>query len=694
MQQQKSPLATSIFCAAAPSDTRFLAQWERHLLPLIQIGRITVWSELHLMAGSPRLQQIHDHLDQAQVIIFLLSAEFFASDECMALMERALKGSAHVIPLLLRPVDWETSKLTDLACLPANGQFVTTWDNQDQALYTCVDDLRQLLGLPAVPPQSRKLAHALALHNQNRARMLRRLRRSYTEMMGQSLQGVAWLELGIAFKPDAVQNAANLLLCVESRPEQLLPPGTSITQAYDEAEHELLILGEPGAGKSTLLLNLAELLVVRAEQDETHPLPVILPLSSWATKRSNLEDWIAEQMSEIYDVPRRVSGEWVREERILPLLDGLDEMEETARPACIAAINTYHRDHLAKLVVCSRITEYEAAVENHRLALQGAVVVQPLTHEHMDAYLGRTGKPLAALRSALKKNAALYDLTTTPLMLNILMLTYQGTFVRSLSNKEPLLQKLVWDDYVQRMVARKGKNERYPLSQTRAWLSYLAGQMRNHNQTVFYLEHLQPNWLSARQQQTYAWLAVRLPAIVIGILMSIVVQSFFSFGTSLSSLLQYGILGGFLGGLWHGPMKDLGKRREHRKTWGKRLVKRLAVSACVGLIYGLTFGFDLSPYYTLYDWQAHGLSYGVIMGLASFLLQYLLAAPFHPSISPGNTAPRQWKGGFHFFEAVQGPRALLVVVVTVLSYVLGYVLNEGLSIHQQSYMPLSGPNYG
>ena len=410
--------------------------------------------------------------------------------------------------------------------------------------------------------------------------MLGRLRRAYSDLMQQSLQGTAWLELGLASKPDAIENVTNALFRLPNRPEQPLPPGTSIAQAYDKTGHELLILGEPGAGKSTLLLDLAEHLVVRAEQDPTHPLPIILPLSTWAVRRGSLQGWIAEQLAEIYDVPRKLSAEWVQEGRILPLLDGLDEMEEAARPACIERINTYHRDHLAELVVCSRTTEYEAAAEHHSLSLQGAIVVQPLTHEHVDASLAQAGKPFAALRSTLKKNATLYTLATTPLMLNILMLTYQGRPVRGLSNKEPLLQKRVWDDYVRHMVTRKGNHERYPLGETRTWLSYLAGQMRNHNQTVFYLEHLQPDWLDAKQQQTYAWLAVRLPAIVIGILMGIIVQSFFSFGSgpSLSPLLQYAVLGGFLGGLWHGPLKDGGKKQEHWKTWEKRLVKCLGIS--------------------------------------------------------------------------------------------------------------------
>src|SRR5215468_4737187 len=129
--------------------------------------------------------------------------------------------------------------------------------------------------------------------------MLGRLRHSYSDLMSQSLQGAAWLELGLASVPDAVQNAANLLLRVSHRAEQHHPSGTPITQAYDEAEHELLILGEPGAGKSTLLRDLAQHLIVRAEQDPTHPLPVILPLSTWAVKRAPLENWIAEQLAEI-----------------------------------------------------------------------------------------------------------------------------------------------------------------------------------------------------------------------------------------------------------------------------------------------------------------------------------------------------------------------------------------------------------
>ena len=117
--------------------------------------------------------------------------------------------------------------------------------------------------------------------------------------------------------------------------------------------------------------------------------------------------------------------------------------------------------------------------------------------------------------------------------------------MRDLSSRpSPLLQQ-VWDDYIQRMTERRGNPQRYPLSQTRSWLGWLAQQMREHNQTVFYLEQVQPDWLADRQRRVYEWLGVRLPAIIIGALVSILIGWFF-LGIS-GKLLQQICLGGTIG---------------------------------------------------------------------------------------------------------------------------------------------------
>ena len=122
-----------------------------------------------------------------------------------------------------------------------------------------------------------------------------------------------------------------------------------------------------------------------------------------------------EQLQVIYALPRHLSQSWIERDQLLLLLDGLDEMAASDRSICIEYINSYRGDHFVPLVVCSRSREYLTQVQ--RLTLPYAVEVQPLTSEQVDDYLKGVGKPLAAVRAALRSNTDLHDLVTTPLML-------------------------------------------------------------------------------------------------------------------------------------------------------------------------------------------------------------------------------------------------------------------------------------
>lgn len=70
----------------------------------------------------------------------------------------------------------------------------------------------------------------------NRKMMIGRLRLAYQDQLRQSLQKAAWLDLELSPKPEAVR----LHLRLPAQPEQELPPGTTILEVYDQAEHELL----------------------------------------------------------------------------------------------------------------------------------------------------------------------------------------------------------------------------------------------------------------------------------------------------------------------------------------------------------------------------------------------------------------------------------------------------------------------
>ncbi len=269
-------------------------------------------------------------------------------------------------------------------------------------------------------------------------------------------------------QPDAVANPWQLVLQHPAGVPRPLPAGTHITEVYDAAEGELLILGAPGSGKTTLLLELARDLLSRAEHDEQHPLPVVFNLSSWAMKQQRLADWLVEELTSTYQVPRKLGQALVDDDQILPLLDGLDEVAPRDRTACIESINTYRQEHgLLPLVVCSRSADYLAQAA--RVQLGSAVAVQPLTQQQVDDYLARGGEPLWALRVALQRDAALRELTSTPLMLSILTLTYHGVPVEDLLREASPTdrQRQIFEHYVQRMLRQRGAQMRYTQSRPR-----------------------------------------------------------------------------------------------------------------------------------------------------------------------------------------------------------------------------------
>jgi hypothetical protein len=83
---------------------------KKHLSLLRRKGLITALHDRHILPGTNWSHAIDEHLERASVILQLISTDFQASDYCYGLeMQRALErhqaSEAHVIPILLRPVD-------------------------------------------------------------------------------------------------------------------------------------------------------------------------------------------------------------------------------------------------------------------------------------------------------------------------------------------------------------------------------------------------------------------------------------------------------------------------------------------------------------------------------------------------------------------------------------------------------------
>lgn len=267
----------------------------------------------------------------------------------------------------------------------------------------------------------------------------------------------------------------------------------NIYQAFRHALRGLLILGAPGAGKTVSLVELAEYLLAMAATDAAQPVPVILNLTSWAGKQMDIAAWVVEEMVAKYQIPRRMGRSWLAQDRLLLLFDGLDEMDPDYRADCVVALNTFRQGHgLVDMAVCCRLEAYETvvAVQGTQLVLNGAVLIRPLTTAQI-----KESTPLA-LAEILFQDDTLLEMAQTPLVLHLMQAAYGGEAFDGQTAVSAAPHHL-FDLYIRRMFQRQAEKEGYARAneKTAAHLTWLAQQMRLHNQTIFLIEQLQPSWL-------------------------------------------------------------------------------------------------------------------------------------------------------------------------------------------------------
>lgn len=229
-----------------------------------------------------------------------------------------------------------------------------------------------------------------------------------------------------------------------SRPEELAGTGGQLAEVLGRIPTgRLVLLGEPGAGKTILLARLAVDLLPAGRRAPEQPVPVLLPLASWDPRRQSMEDWVHARL--VADYPglgeRAPDGSGKTRARrlwetglLLLLLDGLDEITNSARGGALAEINDAIRPG-QRLVLTCRIGPYRVTVHppgGVEVRLTGAAGIHlcPLQRADMAAYLrDSAGRGAAAARwdpvlAALTPASPVGQALTSPLMASLARTVY------------------------------------------------------------------------------------------------------------------------------------------------------------------------------------------------------------------------------------------------------------------------------
>ncbi len=495
-----------------------------------------------------------------------------------------------------------------------------------------------------------------------RGELLERLALSYRERLANVLAHQVRLQLGLHTRPDAVDPSwRRMHLCgpAETRP---VPDGTPLLELFDSQAGQLLVLGAPGAGKTTLMVELAQTLLARAQADRQARIPVLLNVAAWRSGQS-MRFWLAATLSDWLGTSKRFATQLAAGDALVLLLDGLDEVAEQHRAACVEAINAFlhERDLAPPLVVGCRSRAY--AEIKTRLRITGAVELEPLSLAAVERALA--GVPAAqGVLDALHSDGLLRGLAHTPLMINVLLLAHAGREVPqvrigSLEERRAML----WQAYVRRMLQQRGLVHWSPAQVLEA-LRWLACLLRAQNTTNFLVDTLQPAVLSSVVlrycHRCLGGVALTLTVFLVGWLtLGLLVQLV---GWLVPALIL-GIVAGLGAGLCRSAGAAFHRREKPHWSWAAfwrhlrhHLKMRPDVGLNVGLLGGLLSGLGLGMVggllnmmrvgliaglgeglvVTVFGGSLGALGVGLAVGLASWLLD-----GWQPSDLPPRAAPMQ-----------------------------------------------------
>lgn len=451
------------------------------------------------------------------------------------------------------------------------------------------------------------------------------------------------IDTRFVFDPAPSQNAANA------------PPEGELDQVLHYysglSPRRLVITGNPGAGKTVLAIELMLALLQKRKRDD--PVPVRLALTTWDITMS-VESWLVRQLAKDYEISIQVAEKLVATRRILPVLDGLDEMDSAQTSLCRSAqavqrLNEYWGyPHLQGVVVTCRTEHYrELQASGHRILNSAQVRIEELTSDQICSYLTRRAVDPKRWRKVIERINArpggrLARALSTPWWLTLAATVYEAD--RDLDPGallslplEDIRQHLL-GSYIPAVVAShpRSNGRRYSEEQVSRWLSSLASHLsryggnvvcgREQSRVDIVLYQLWPiaGRLAPRLGDTAFCAIASTPGLLWAASFSLSRDAFWVAVFLAAACLYLGLLVRAGMDPWPEPQRiDVGALKS------RKAIPQVAFGLSIGMLAGVVFGALAGVLLGLGAWFAVGLSSQSMRGLGSASLKSA-KKPFTP----------------------------------------------------------------
>lgn len=279
-------ITIKVFISYAHVDQELRKKLEDHLSPLKRAGKITIWQDQEIPPGANWEENIHTNINQADLILLLVSASFIASNYCWnqevkIAFNRHQLGKAKVIPIILRPALWEDTPLGQLQALPTQAKPITQWHDQDAAF----EDVAR--GIQKVVEQLRGMLREEALRN---------------EKINHLKDAVANLYQSFTLINERASRIESKVDEQNKRKQELEAELLKVNALLDVAKtNQLQTQNELGQMKKQLQETSEQLVSLGGELDRSISRVLILPFQEWKGP-------VSQRKAENLDFARGISG--------------------------------------------------------------------------------------------------------------------------------------------------------------------------------------------------------------------------------------------------------------------------------------------------------------------------------------------------------------------------------------------------
>lgn len=149
-----------LFVSYSRKDSEFLEDFKTHIAGLKRNNLIEEWTDQQINPGDVWEKTLKLELETADIIIFLVSSDFIASDyihdiEVTKAIERHNKSEVIIVPIIIRPCDFQSTQLNIFQALPKNVEPVSKWEDKDEAWLNVVEGIKKIIkGFKKKPPNN------------------------------------------------------------------------------------------------------------------------------------------------------------------------------------------------------------------------------------------------------------------------------------------------------------------------------------------------------------------------------------------------------------------------------------------------------------------------------------------------------------------------------------------------------------